>query len=302
MNRIIITFSLLVFLASSCLAHPAWGIIVDRYGQVYFSDAVHNVIWRIDTLGMLSRFVTGKHAHDLFMDAKGFLYAEHVEFLPRGNQWRTSLWKISPGGKTSVVIRPTISGRRIWYPFTFDSDGNLYAWFRDFSSKKLVPLMIRQPDGTMFAWSLKDSSGRSTNIDGAGAMVWGPHGHLYLTSGDKVLKVSKDGVVTTVTSGLGTMKDPELPAAGLWGLTVDAKGNIYIAEYGARRVIRITPDGKVSTSVRSEKPWSPTGVVAHGDDLYVLEDGLILPNTLLGPRVRKVTSDGKVSVVVVVEE
>lgn len=48
----------IVFLtAGKAAAHPATGIVVDRKGQVYFSDL--ETVWRIDTLGKLSVFRSG---------------------------------------------------------------------------------------------------------------------------------------------------------------------------------------------------------------------------------------------------
>jgi len=56
-----------------------------------------------------------------------------------------------------------------------------------------------------------------------------------------------------------------------------------------------SPEGKVSTVLKAESPWSPCGVALHGEDLYVLEH--INANSEADedwpPRVRKVSPDGK---------
>jgi len=36
-------------------------------------------------------------------------------------------------------------------------------------------------------------------------------------------------------------------------------------------VLKITPDGKVTTILQLEDPWAPTDVAVFGDILYVLE-------------------------------
>ena len=89
-------------------------------------------------------------------------------------------------------------------------------------------------------------------------------------------------------------------APSLRGLAVDARGVVYVAATGCRRVISITPDAKVATVLKSESPWAPCGVALHGNDLYVLEH--INANSEAHedwpPRVRRLGRDGKVTTLV----
>jgi len=71
----------------------------------------------------------------------------------------------------------------------------------------------------------------------------------------------------------------------------------YAVATGCCCVVKVTPDGKAEVVLKAEGPWSPTGVVVHGEDVYVLEysdankddhDGWL-------PRVRKLGRDGKVA-------
>jgi hypothetical protein len=61
--------------------------------------------------------------------------------------------------------------------------------------------------------------------------------------------------------------------------------------------LKIAPDGKDESIVRAERPWSPTGVAAHGGAVYVLE----YTNANRGrdegwlPRVRRLGRDGTVT-------
>ena len=74
---------------------------------------------------------------------------------------------------------------------------------------------------------------------------------------------------------------------------------MYAAANGCRCVVKVTPEGKVETVLKAERPWSPTGVAVFGEDVYVLE----YTNSLKGwtegdgwqPRVRKLGRDGKVT-------
>ncbi len=90
---------------------------------------------------------------------------------------------------------------------------------------------------------------------------------------------------------------PSSDSPWLRGLAVDSRGILYVAASGCGRVIKITPDGKVTAVLKAEKPWAPSGVAIHNDDVYVLEH--INPNSEAHedwpPRVRKLARDGKVT-------
>ena len=81
---------------------------------------------------------------------------------------------------------------------------------------------------------------------------------------------------------------------------------MYVAATGSRRVLRITPQGQVSTILESESPWQPTGVALHEGDAYVLEwrepeASRLEDRPAWLPRVRKIAQDGAVSTVATVE-
>ncbi len=83
---------------------------------------------------------------------------------------------------------------------------------------------------------------------------------------------------------------------------MDTDGNVYAADYGNRRVVRVTPEGVATTVYRSPRFWSPSGVaVAAGPrDLFILEDGHYAAIAGRAPRVRKVSADGSVTTVATV--
>ena len=82
------------------------------------------------------------------------------------------------------------------------------------------------------------------------------------------------------------------------GVTVSPAGDIHLAATGCRRVLKLDPNGRVSTVLKAETPWSPTGVAFHADDLYVAEwTNAHSEQHDYRPRVRKVGRDGKVTTV-----
>jgi hypothetical protein len=70
---------------------------------------------------------------------------------------------------------------------------------------------------------------------------------------------------------------------------------VYAAATGCHRVVKVTPDGRVSTVLKAERPWSPTGVAVRGDDVYVLEYPNSTERADWLPRVRKLDRDGSVT-------
>ena len=110
-----------------------------------------------------------------------------------------------------------------------------------------------------------------------------------------------DGTVKTVVSPVVVKDcDEDLPDGNpspyLRGLAVDRRGTVYAAATGCHRLVRVTPDGKVETVLKAERPWSPTGVAVSGEDVYVLEytHANAGPDRGWQPRVRKLGRGGRV--------
>ena len=96
---------------------------------------------------------------------------------------------------------------------------------------------------------------------------------------------------------------PGIPAPGLRGLAVDEHGNVYAAASGCRCVLEIMPGGQIHPILKSEGPWSPTGVALHDGDVYVLEYSNANSNNRAdwSPRVRMLGHGGKVHTLATVE-
>jgi len=160
------------------------------------------------------------------------------------------------------------------------------------------------PDGkvTLPFPGLKETADKLGGIKGLAA---GADGILYLSCPSAILKAMPDGKVTTLVHPIrlsdvnfdlppGTPDDHK---PFVRGLAVDARATMYAAATGARCLVRITPEGKHSAVLKSEQPWSPTGVAALGDNIFVLEYANANgdDHDAWRPRVRRLNRDGGVT-------
>jgi hypothetical protein len=308
---IIITaiISMCVLMADNVSAHPAWGIVVDRNNQIYFSDL--ETIWKIDAQGKLTIFragVSGRHTHELNIDEAGNLYGEDVTYEPSTQRWEVALWKMTPAGGFTYTLAPTYDppkGSSIWK----DRDRNAYLVALSDDSERETLLLKRTPNGNTSALvgSEKAFAGyRQVILSSVGGMAFGADGSLYFTDNSNIRKITTDGKMTMLARNLKVENPAESPmresqVTRLFGIAVDAQGNSFVADYGNRSVLKVSPDGRSTTLARAEQPWSPTGVAWKDGNLYILEFGFTPPSTYT-PRVRELSPDGKIKLLAAIGE
>ena len=296
--------SLLCLLACEDVsAHPAWGIAVDRLGQVYFTDL--KTVWKIDAQGKLSPFRTSSesHTHELNVDEAGNVYGAENSYDPATKQFFGGIWKKTPAGEFSYVLPLTSDipeGTSIWR----DREGNMYhvAVYRD---RELLVLR-RSPGGAVTVLAGSPNAARQYRQGvpyGTGGVAFGPDGGLYFVRGATISKLSTGGVVTDLASSIridNAADRGSTQPTQLFGLAVDESGSVFAADYGNRRVLKIAPNGSLSTAITGETPWVPTGVAAKGGNIYVLENEETPHHEQGRTRVRKISPDGSVAVLATV--
>jgi len=259
---------------TNAVAHPAWGLVIDRQGQIFFSDVDNNTIWKVAADGRPTPFVTGKHSHELFIDEAGNLYGEHVYYDAANNLWINSLWKASPDGQVTEILGPTANVPK-GLGSLIDAEGNTYAVSGVNDGVQEYVLARRRPDGSIetLAGSVSghaDGKGAEAKFAAVQAKVIGPDGAIYLTDAACVRRVGLDGTVTTLGGNpLAGVERGEHPR--LLGLAVDGVRNIYVADYDWHCLRRLATDGNVTTVLESGAFWSPTGIALVGDKIYVHE-------------------------------
>lgn len=283
------------FVESRVDAHPASGIVATARGDVYFIHTGQGVC-KIDAEGKLTyihRFKGG--GHFLALDPEGKFSKQFPRLFER---------------LTIEGEKPTLLYASGGAPFVVARDGNLYYGSGYPDGDDLAPgfhtLTRLAPDGkrTLFSPDLKKAlADLNESVVG---LTSGPDGSLFIAGPNAIVKVKLDGTVKTLVHPVNvTDRDDDLAKASqsrafhspyLRGIDVTEDGTFYAAVNGSRCVVKISAEGKVETVLKSEKPWSPTGVAVRGKDVFVLEYTNPDKESDWVPRVRKLSADGKVSV------
>ena len=278
-------------LAMAAFGHPGSGILVDARGQVYFLDTGSG-LWKMDPKGALTH-ISPLRNHWIAMDPRDRFTQSRLPTDPGRD------WVITPAGANPTMLISTD------FPLVIGQDGNLYYPSVRETNVRIFRLT---PQGNPTAIATLPRSVAGTALGWINGLTTGPDGSFYYTENNAVRRISGHGEVTTVATVAPLSKGPAIPGSDsrpyLRGLKVDNKGVVYVADAADARVLKITPDGKMSTILQLESPWAPTDVAVYGDIVYVLEftHDAGDDRTTWMPRVRKITPDGKSSVIVTVDQ
>jgi len=199
------------------------GIAVDSKGNIYIARRDDNIISRVDTKGNMTRFVgTGESGYGgdggKATDAKLKLPAG-LTFDKRGNLYIADrnnhrVRKVDTRGIITTVAGNGVAG--------FSGDGG-----------KATQAMLKHPSGV----AVDDK------------------GNVFISdrSNDRVRVVNKKGIISTYAgNGIDGAKGDSGPAtegqlSKPFGLALDKKGNLFIADRKSNRVRMVTPQGILHT-------------------------------------------------------
>ena len=288
-----IVFSIVAacLLGVSAFGHPGSGILVDRLGQVYFIDTGSG-LWKIDTRGALTHLSPLRN-HWLAMDPNDRFTRARVPTDPGRD------WVITPAGSNPTILISTD------FPLVIGEDGNLY---HPSARESNVRLMRTKATGGTSAVVTLPRSVAGEALGWINGLTTGPNGSIYYTEDNAVRRITAQGAVSTIATVTAPADRSAVPGTEerpyLRGLKVDGKGTVYVADAADGRVLKITPDGKVATVLQLESPWAPTDVAIFGDIVYVLEYSHAPGDDRLAwmPRIRKMTPDGKSTIILTVDQ
>jgi sugar lactone lactonase YvrE len=289
-RRIVFSIAISCLLAASVIAHPGSAILVDGKGQVYFMDTGSG-LWKIDTQGKLSHLSPLRN-HWLAIDANDRFPPSRVP-TDSGRDWVIT----SVGSNPTMLISTD-------FPLVIGQDGNLYyPSVRETNAR----LLRTNPSGGTSTFVTLPRSVSGAPVPWINGITTGPDESIYYTEDTAIRRITAAGRVTTAATVPALAHGPAIPGNKhpyLRGLKVDANGIMYVADAGDARVLKITPDGKITTLAQLESPWAPTDVAVFDDIVYALEFSHDAGDDRLTwmPRVRKITSDGRSTVIVTIDQ
>lgn len=286
----------------------------DRLGNQYVIDKMPDgatIIRKITPEGSVTTLTaaTGESGDNLLrwsgplggiaVDGQGVLYVS--------NTYDNTIEKIDATGKVSVLAGKTGEAgyqddagdkARLFYPAAIAADADGTVYFTD-SFNMTVRKITPEGAVTTFAGTASNGSytWRSGGDDGvgAGAQFSGPQAiaidaqkNLYVYENGRIRKITSERAVTTLagayTALLPTYLDGQGTAArfGAYGatLSVDASGNVYVADVGNNVIRKIAPHGNVSTFAGAQYPrW-----YRNSDGYNVEEQMLYADGTAQGAR------------------
>ncbi|MBI5691469.1 MAG: immunoglobulin domain-containing protein [Verrucomicrobia bacterium] len=289
-----------------------YGIAMDAAKNLYVTDTVNNTIRKITTARIVSTLAgspgllgstdgSGSAARFNFpvgiaVDASGNVYvADAKNFTIR---------KITSAGVVSTYAgAPSQLGSadgaaasaRFFLPYglAVDAAGSLYV--ADGGNHTIRRITAAGVVSTVAGAALQSGFANGTATAARFSTPWGlavdRNGVLYVAdSGNHVIRrIGTDGVVSTLAGSPGnTGSGDGVGAAARFneprGVTVDAAGNVYVADYGNNVLRMITPSGTVSTLAgaagisgdidsvgAAARFYYPTDVVADGTTVFVVD-------------------------------
>jgi sugar lactone lactonase YvrE len=291
LERIILVVAAACLLAASAVAHPGAGILVDRLGQVYFIDTGSG-LWRLDTRGSLSHLSPLRN-HWLAIDPNDRFTSARLPTDPGRD------WVITAAGSNPTILISTD------FPIVIGQDGDLYHPSVRETNARVLRTNV---EGHRSVLATLPRTAGGAAVSWINGLTTGPDGSIYYTEDAAIKRITAAGRVSTAATVPALANGPKIPEMDkhpyLRGLKVDAKGVMYVADAGDARVLKITPDGKITNILQLESPWASTDVAIFGDIVYVLEF-LHTPGdnrVEWMPRVRKITPDGRSTIIVTVDQ
>jgi sugar lactone lactonase YvrE len=316
----------------------------DGAGNLYVSDIAAGHVYRIALDGTVTTFAGGGNLAAGFASDGGpataaqLISPRGLAFDSKGNLniaevFCTCIRRVSPAGIISTVYtlpsRPQPPNFFEIEGLTIDPKDNLYfaAW--------MGHVVVRvTPDGTattiagtgVAGFSGDGGPASAAQLNGPSAVTQGPDGSIYIadSGNNRVRKIGPDGTISTI-AGTGpiianlNLPNPDCAFSGDGGAAASARlcepaellfdnaGNLYITDYGNRRVRAISPGGIIGTVAGNGQtdPYSlPQGSSGDGGPAIhatfnLVGEAVFDPSGNLyvseGNRIRKIALDGTIS-------
>lgn len=255
-----------------------YGIAVDSSGTIYVADSGNLVVRKITAQGDVTTFA-GSAGQDGFVDGTGSaarfgrqtslpgplaLATDASGNVYVSDTYNFSIRKISPAGAVTTYAGTGQMGTQDGpassatfhdpWGIAVDAAGNVYVGDRGAVRRISPDRMVTTIAGRVIETGYQDGTAGEARFNGIAGLALDNAGNLYISdSGNRVIRrLASNGVVTTIAGspGISGNADGVASAASFnapFGLTMDAAGNLYVADWGNRVIRKISPSGSVST-------------------------------------------------------
>lgn len=290
-----------------------WGLAIDADGTLYVTDG-RETVRKVTTAGAVTTLANTKAAgcpylRKLVVDSTGAVFVTSSY----------SICKITPAGAVSLFAgsaaqqQGNVDGLGTAASFesaegiAFDSAGRLVV--ADDSTLRRIT-----PDGNVTRWVGASAYGGYADGSFAQARFFAPAGitsdtagNLYVAdSGNHSIRKLAGGQVTTLAGAPGTRTviDGTGAAAGFnspQGITVDAQGNVFVADTYRHVIRKITPQGVTTTFAGANNQFGDVDAtggaarLAYPNDLVADAAGNLYVTDRNNYSIRKITPAGVVT-------
>jgi gliding motility-associated-like protein len=283
-------------------------VTVDLSGNTYIVDD-NNVIRKVTPAGVVTTFAgsgalgsangTGtaasfKNLLGIITDAAGNVYVTDSNNMIR---------KITPTGVVTTLAGNGTSGSangpgasasfKTPLGIGIDAAGNLYvADMFNNMIRKITPTGVVSTVAGNVSYGAADGPANSATFSQPEDVTVDAQGNLYVADAgnNKIRKISTSGIVTTLAgSGQQGNADGTGAAASFYfptAITIDAAGNLYVADALNQTIRKVTPAGSVTTIAgstngtygyadgigRAAKFSYPYGIGTNGSDIYIADN------------------------------
>ncbi len=325
---------------SAKLCFP-YGVTVDAIGNLYIADTANSRIRKVTKDGLISS-VAGNGTVGYEGDGGPAILAkiggiQGITVDAAGNLFIAdssggSIRKITPDGVINTVAgngTPGFGGdggpataAQISYPMAVALDTQGFLFIADYFNQRIRKVA---PGSVLFGSVISTAAGNGTEgFSGDGgpansAQIRNPlgvtvdkAGNLYFVDNgnNRIRKVTPSGIISTIagdgTQGFAGDGGPATSAKfdGIFGIAVDAAGNLFVTDAYNARIRKISPDGNISTIAGDGFPGNsgdggpaifarfqwPYGITVDAmGNLFIADTG--------NQRVRKITPLGVISTV-----
>ena len=311
------------------------GVGVDALGNVYVGDSANFTLRKIAPGGVVTTFAAlpgGFGTPDGTGSAARFYFPQGVTVDNSGNVYiadfyNHSIRKISPGGvvttlagltgySSSYAVNGAGSAARFYYPsgVAVDNNGNIYVAEAGTNSIRKVTSdgvasTFAGPAGA-YIFGHQDGAGASATFSYPEGIAVDSAGTVYVAdSGNSIIrKITPAGDVSTLAGTAGSTGAVDAMGAGArfnspLALTVDAAGNVFVADTHNHTIRKITPSGSVTTiagAAGSTGSIDGSGIVARFNNpcgIAVDQLGNLFVGDANNLTIRKIAPDGTVSTI-----